>query len=340
MPNMSTLARKHAVFRMVVSKCSSKKTDSWIVECVLLVPEMTYLSRPNLPVANRYLGFSTNSRKKFLLIFAATMSFAVATPSGATAATAPILDTTTRSDESRMGTYVVFSDVDGTLVHYPQKVPKGEKGNSILKLPLSSTGMRGIISSKTLSLVQDIRKKETKVVLVSGMRTSTMLARLPFLPRADAYCTEGGGRIFYPVEKNGDGFIVTPQPYDGCTEDDLVPFSLVEDMKWRKRIEKVAGKYSLSLEELVKDPNNVPSINERDGLLWDFARHLTSKGYIVDTAGYSTCFRVNEKHQTTISKKEFAALSNGEQEVWEGLGTSVNLACVDFYPVGSGKKNW
>jgi hypothetical protein len=286
-------------------------------------------------------GYTCNRRKFLLfLLAAATLSRTGASRATTSTTATSTMENVVLADDSRKETHVVFSDVDGTLVHYPQKPPKGSKGNSVLKLPPSSTGMRGVISSKTLSLVQDIRRKGTKVVLVSGMRTSTLLARLPFLPRADAYCTEAGGRIFYPVECGENGFVVTPQPYDGCTDADMVPFSLVEDLKWRAKMEKVAGKYGLSIEELAKDPNNVPGLNERDGLLWDFARHLTSKGYVVDTTGYSTCFRVNQKHQTSISKTEFAALSNGQLEVWDGLGTSVNLACVDFYPAGSGKKNW
>jgi len=35
-------------------------------------------------------------------------------------------------------------------------------------------------------------------VLVTGARTATLLQRLPFLPAADAYVCEDGGRIFYP----------------------------------------------------------------------------------------------------------------------------------------------
>ncbi len=35
-------------------------------------------------------------------------------------------------------------------------------------------------------------------VLVTGARTATLLQRLPFLPAADAYVCENGGRIFYP----------------------------------------------------------------------------------------------------------------------------------------------
>jgi hypothetical protein len=235
---------------------------------------------------------------------------------------------------------VVFSDLDGTLIHYPDKIP-GTKG--ILKLPPSSTGMRGIVSSKTLAQIQEIRAKGIKFVLVSGMRTSTFLSRVPYLPRADAYCTEAGGRIFYPTSEDysKNVFKVTPKKYDGATEEDLKTFGLVEDLEWRALMEKTAGPFgSASLNDIAADPTKVPDINQRDGLLWDFARDLVSKGYVLDTKGYSACFRVNLKQQTTISTEEFAALSDGTVSPFHGLATSVNLACVDYYPTESGKKNW
>ena len=53
-------------------------------------------------------------------------------------------------------------------------------------------------------------------VLLTGARTATLLQRLPFLPSADAYCAENGGRIFYP-----DQTLPTAMP-------------LMEDTKWRK----------------------------------------------------------------------------------------------------------
>ena len=235
---------------------------------------------------------------------------------------------------------VVFSDLDGTLIHYPDKMP-GTKG--LLKLPPSATGMRGIISSKTLAQIQDIRSKGIKFVLISGMRTSTFLSRVPYLPRADAYCTEAGGRIFYPTSEDytKNLFKVTPKKYDGATEEDLKTFGLVEDLEWRALMAKTAGPFgSASLNDIAADPTNVPNINQRDGLLWDFARDLTSKGYVLDTKGYSASFRVNLKQQNIISAKEFAALSDGTVPPFHGLATSVNLACVDYYPKESGKKNW
>lgn len=83
---------------------------------------------------------------------------------------------------------LIFSDLDGTLIHYPEKIP--EDSDKILKLPTSSTGMKGIISSKTLTRAQEVRERGSKFILVSGMRASTLFKRLPYLPRADAYAVE------------------------------------------------------------------------------------------------------------------------------------------------------
>ena len=409
----------------------------------------------------------------------------------------------TKNNNNNNDILIVFSDVDGTLVHYPnhssdptsskekdKKKPKydpithGNTNNKILELPASSTGMKGIISSKTISLTQQIRRQQIlsrsttlrrsstrnssnstttnqrqrddgrnnnnnnnniKFVLVSGMRTTTLFQRLPYLPKADAYCSEAGGRIFYPVynvndddyDGHGDDgatttkkeFIYHVQPlhYDGANVhnetkknkkngddnndqsddndddvvDDLRPFYLVEDMEWRERMEQTTGKYdddrlkkTLQGNKKVQDEtkktkknpssassfstagNDDDALYDRDGKLWDFARYLVSKGFVIDIRGYSSCFRVNLKHQnpTIISKEEFQLLSQAASEtkhkdaaadddndndehdddgsssrtnknknpytVWSGLASSINLSCIDYYPEDSGKKNW
>lgn len=241
---------------------------------------------------------------------------------------------------------IVFSDLDGTLLHYPSKIPKSQPANQLLKLPPSSTGMRGIISSKTLCMVQDIRRRGIKFVLVSGMRTSTFLERLPYLPRADAYCTEDGGRIFYPVDDGStasqsthDAFVVKPKRYDGATKADLEQFAIMEDTGWRESIEELAGKYeSPSLSDLARG-SRTKEISERDGLLWDFARSLSQEGFVLDTKGYSSCFRVNRKQQTTVTDEKFNLLLDGTIGAWNRLSSSINLSCIDFYPETSGKKN-
>ena len=52
-------------------------------------------------------------------------------------------------------------------------------------------------------------------MLITGGRLTTLLQRLPFLPAADAYVCENGGRIFYPTSSLGTA----------CP--------LSEDMQWR-----------------------------------------------------------------------------------------------------------
>ena len=244
----------------------------------------------------------------------------------------------------------VFSDVDGTLVHYPDEVQDNEPGNKILYLPASSTGMRGIISSKTLQLCQQLRREHNvKLVLVSGMRTSTLINRLPYLPKADAYASEAGGRIFYTVSSTDTSSrnIIYPEPFDGATSDDLMPFGLKEDESWRTKLSDddaagtdgyIGDSMDIFLGKQEEDTPVLP-IDERRGILWDFAKELQAKGFVIDFKGYSNCFRVNRKQQNNISNEEFEELK--AIDAWSlGLATSVNLGCIDFYPINSGKKNW
>jgi len=320
------------------------------------------------------------------------------------------------------GPSVVFSDVDGTLVHYPNEAEieallrRSEQNNSgaqspasserkMLLLPASATGKVAVISSKTLRLCRDIRRQRVrirqgqrhiggtgdnvKLVLVSGMRTPTLLQRLPYLPRADAYCSEVGGRVFLlsetgpstpsdcATDSRGRCYKIVPQPFEGATPDDLEPYFICEDVEWRNRMEDQdvgAGKDGYrgnELPSLLDDEDKgrakhqlkpVP-ISERDGVLWEFAQTLVDKGVVLDTKGYSTCFRVNAKQQSGAANKKFdddgnpiktasssssstisplfdALLNKQEIEIPPAIASSVNLGCIDYYPAISGKKNW
>ena len=221
---------------------------------------------------------------------------------------------------------IIFSDLDGTLIHYPSSDSNNlstKKDVDVLNLPKSSSGLSGIISAQTLCSIRTIRNgncggiggsNKVKFVLISGMRTSTFLQRLPFLPKADAYATENGGRIFYPLDDNTnnnnkkDTFWVKPKRFKGSTKDDLLPFGIYEDMDWKRKMintKALGGDGSndidddFTLEQILNDPSGPQKqLKERDGLLWDFARDLIhNKHFILDTKGYSTCFRVNRKHQ-------------------------------------------
>lgn len=157
------------------------------------------------------------------------------------------------------------------------------------------------------------------------------MSRLPYLPLADVYCSEAGGRIFFASgDPTGESIRVDPNPYDGATEEDLKPFFLVEDIEWRTKMERAdaAG----------MDGFLGAEVSERSGKLWSHARKLEEEGFVLDTKGYSTCFRVNCKQQT--DGVDFDALLEGKISYPRELATSTNLGCVDFYPVDSGKKNW
>lgn len=54
-----------------------------------------------------------------------------------------------------------------------------------------------MISRGTLERCARLRAGGARIAIVSGARTTTLLARLSFLPAADAYVSENGGRIFY-----------------------------------------------------------------------------------------------------------------------------------------------
>jgi hypothetical protein len=243
---------------------------------------------------------------------------------------------------------VVFSDLDGTLIHYPKgpgDLSRLQNIRGMILLPPSSTGMIGVMSGRTLELCRDIRRKGVKFILVSGMRASTLLKRLPYLPKADAYCCEAGGRIFYPVtDERSNSLAISPFAFDGAESLDLEPFYLVEDMEWRREMEKseAAGIHGyIGNEALVNDQSSeaIP-LELREGILWSHARSLTARGFVTDLKGYSTCFRVNREHQTADVLPHFDSLASGQIPCPSELSTSSNLGCVDFYPSSSGKRNW
>jgi hypothetical protein len=94
--------------------------------------------------------------------------------------------------------------------------------------------------------------------------------------------------------------VVHPPKYNGAStsssKDVWKPFELVEHMEWQTKVEEYSCRFgSPPLKELVSSPDSVPSMNERDGLLWDFGQDLVAKGFVLDTKGYSACFRVNKK---------------------------------------------
>jgi hypothetical protein len=238
---------------------------------------------------------------------------------------------------------IVFSDIDGTILHYPDEksscAVEQEPGNRLLELPPSSTGMVGVLSSRTLVQCRELRRLGVKFVLISGMRSSTLMKRLPFLPKADAYCCEAGGRIFVP---SSSGYKVTPVRFDGADEEDLKPFFLREDMEWRSGMEEItaAGKDGfVGINHNDQQEETEIPLSIRQGALWQHASLLMEQGLVLDTKGYATCFRVNRKQQTSESLFELFLMKHAVACPPE-FSSSTNLGCVDVYPSGSGKLNW
>uniref|UniRef100_A0A061SLR9 Sucrose phosphatase-like domain-containing protein n=1 Tax=Tetraselmis sp. GSL018 TaxID=582737 RepID=A0A061SLR9_9CHLO len=219
---------------------------------------------------------------------------------------------------------ILFSDVDGTLVHYPDTFDalgtlgsfssdnrgrifttvEGEE-QTVLQLHPSSTGLQGAISLRTLRLCKQVRRMGIKLVVISGARTSTMMQRLPFLPYADAIVTENGGRIFLRDEES------------------LTAASLVEDLSWREKLSCVTGPVS----------QEGTSPDRRQGLLWDMYRYFKQRGWELDANSYSTSFRVKAAALESSSRlaDELAALP-------PELACSFNLGMADVYPATSGKE--
>lgn len=77
--------------------------------------------------------------------------------------------------------------------------------------------LQGVISVKTLTELDRMRKGGIKLVLITGARLSTLLTRMAFLPAADAYVCENGGRIYYPAATLA------------------VALPIAEDMEWRRK---------------------------------------------------------------------------------------------------------
>lgn len=124
----------------------------------------------------------------------------------------------------------IFSDIDGTIVHYDAKLKKQgyelvkivedeekkssnkqydtrihiwrhiETNSLIETIPVPSATLGGgFISTKTLKLVKEMREKHgVNYVLITGARTSTFLSRVESrsLPEFDFGVCEGGGKIF------------------------------------------------------------------------------------------------------------------------------------------------
>ena len=183
----------------------------------------------------------------------------------------------------------VFSDVDGTLVHYAHVLERSgyclaggndstslEDGSMtefihettntripVLKVP-STTLHGGYISQKTMDLVAELRARGVIFCLLTGARTQTFLKRhdTRTLPLPDFGVCEGGGKIF---------------TFNNATA------AAELDQEWIAQFAGVCGDW----QQLDRPPL------EREGKLWDCFRLMHEDGYTLDAKSLSTGFYVD-----------------------------------------------
>ncbi len=220
--------------------------------------------------------------------------------------------------------HVLFSDIDGTLVHHPEDfleyadiVAENRDANSAtIRYKLSGeerecvtlgslTSGRFYISKTTLELISQLRQLGVCFVLITGARTSTYISRRPFLPEADFEFFENGGR---KLEAG------------------------VLDPTWTDRMSAATG----PIADRVNILPSLPSPEERSGTLWELYRLLKADGWDLDSRNYTTNFRV-----MVGGRKTAADFENSVEPMLQsrGLATSFNLGKADIYPLGSGKAN-
>mmetsp|Transcript_33085 Transcript_33085/g.104025 ORF Transcript_33085/g.104025 Transcript_33085/m.104025 type:complete len:333 (+) Transcript_33085:68-1066(+) len=213
----------------------------------------------------------------------------------------------------------VFSDLDGTLVHFPSwfeehgakivsrdaeakrcvvESATGERRECRL-LPSSTMG-DGVVSERTVELVRQLRAEGVLFAVVTAARKSTLLARLPLLPACDVAVGETGSRILL--------------------EDGAV------DVEWAARFEAVCGPLEREMDVAL-----------RPEPLWRLFRRLQSiRGLKCDARSYYGCFRADTGDDPSVDAALRACV---ERELPAGVSWAMNLGKYDFYPALSGKGN-
>jgi hypothetical protein len=220
---------------------------------------------------------------------------------------------------------VLFSDLDGTLVHYPKDF--GDYASVILEdesvgtatirynvsgeqrtclILTSMTGGKAYISTATLELVEHLRCLGVLFVIITGARASTYAQRRARLPPADFEFYENGGRML----ANGA----------------LVP-------EWTDTFAEQVGPVS---DRTALVPAALPPPVARQGTLWELYGKMVSEGWKVDARDYSTNFRVDVDKTAGKTVDDFHASIANELDT-RGLQSSFNLGKADIYPAASGK---
>lgn len=225
---------------------------------------------------------------------------------------------------------VVFSDLDGTLVHYPKDICKYadviaetassddqpetatlryKQTNEVRKCVVlaSMTGGKAYLSLRTNELIKQLREMKVIFVIITGARSSTYVARRPHLPPADYEFFENGGR------KIAAGRL---------------------DASWTDQFQPQIG--------TIKDRESLLPVftppEQRTGTLWALHSQLSAEGWTIDIRNYVSNFRVDVANSSGKTPADFKSILK-EKCPQLGLSSSYNLGKADIYPSGSGKAN-
>jgi len=213
----------------------------------------------------------------------------------------------------------IFSDIDGTLVHYAKDFTKhgirllssdetaltaiveNENGDRRkCRLLPSSTMGPACISERTIELVDELRAEHgVMFCVVTAARKSTMVSRWDLLPRCDAHVCESGSRIWV----NG-----------------------IPDEVFANQFVNVCGPMNREVE----------GADERMEPLWQFYRKLRERvpGLTMDSRSYYGMFRVGTNGDVAI---EAALHDIIRTSLPDNVSCATNLGKYDFYPSVAGK---
>jgi hydroxymethylpyrimidine pyrophosphatase-like HAD family hydrolase len=252
------------------------------------------------------------------------MTTAIAALSPADAPTAAV---TGGAASGENAVHCLFSDLDGTLVHYPKDFidyaaiifEDSTTGRAIIRYNTSDderecvilssmTGGKAYMSVRTVQLIARLRAMGVVFVIVTGARTSTYVTRRAVLPPADYEFFENGGRML------ADGVL---------------------DAGWT---DSFAAQVGLVADRVTILPKDLPPPESRKGTLWELYNILKEDGWNIDARDYTTSFRVDVAKSEGKTVDDFYAISTTELGPRK-LASSFNLGKADIYPAGSGKAN-
>jgi HAD superfamily hydrolase (TIGR01484 family) len=207
--------------------------------------------------------------------------------------------------------WVVFSDIDGTLIH---RTTDGTNGNDAVAILDGKHGEHGVvryISRRTQQLIRLIQDEGHLFVCITGRRQSSFAAVASFIPHDFSLC-ENGGVVLCKTKHTGD--------------------NLDDGQHKRGEVDRLGKQWEKHLEQSVS-------------ALWEYEDQLRSEGYSTDSKGMRAKFRVfvgsDPKDAGTMTEEQKRALEIKirDEAAERGLESVRMIDFLDVMPSAGGKAN-